>query len=45
MGVKTEATTKRGGANNNASKYVIVSLDPGDYLPGLLAQVDKFRTL
>ena len=45
VGVKAEATTKRGGANNNASKYVIVSLDPGDYLPGLLAQVEKFRTL
>ena len=35
-GVKAEATTKRGGAENNASKYVIVSLDQGDYLPGLV---------
>ena len=25
-------------AKNNASKYFIVSLDPGDYLPGLLAK-------
>ena len=28
----TEATTKRGEAKNNASKYVIVSLDPGNHL-------------
>ena len=37
-GVKAEATTKRGGAKNNASKYVIVSLDPVDYLPGLVVK-------